>query len=45
MYTATASATLPPILTSPLPGSNSTDEIRAIKPGGIYTYDRKEDRN
>lgn len=45
LYEATASATIPQIITPPLIGSNSTDDIRDIKPYSIYTYDIKEDRN
>lgn len=45
MFTATSSATLPTTLTSYLPGTNPTPEMRDIKPGGFYVYDSKEDKN
>lgn len=45
MYTATASATIPNELISPLPASNTQPEIRMIEPGKIYIYDLKEDKN
>jgi hypothetical protein len=45
LYLATRSATLAPIIEPPLIGSNSTDEIRKIKPGNYYIYDQKEDKN
>ncbi len=45
LYEATASATLPIILIPPLIGTNSTEEVRDIKPNTIYTYDIKEDKN
>ena len=44
-YEATRSATIPTIINPPLIGANSTDEIRTIKPGNVYVYDIKEDRN
>ncbi len=45
LYTATSSATIPTIIDPPLLGSNPTTEERTIKPGRIYTYDIKEDKN
>ncbi len=45
MYAATASATIPLIITPPLIGTNTTPEDRNIKPGNIYIYDIKEDKN
>ncbi len=45
LYEATKSATIPPIITLPLIGSNPTPEARDIKPGNVYVYDIKEDRN
>lgn len=45
IYEATASATLPPIITPPLIGTNTTVEDRSVKPGKIYVYDSKEDKN
>lgn len=44
-YQATASATLNPVITPPLVGSNPTKEERAIQPGKYYIYDLKEDKN
>ncbi|MBI4999616.1 PEGA domain-containing protein [Candidatus Gottesmanbacteria bacterium] len=45
LYQATASATLPQILT-PVPiATNPTPEARELKPGKIYVYDTKEDKN
>lgn len=45
LYQASISATLPQVIIPPLLGPNSTEEIRSIKPGSIYVYDVKEDRN
>lgn len=45
LYTASASATLPILITPRLPGTNSTPEKRTIEKGNIYVYDMKEDRN
>jgi len=45
LYTATAAATIPQIITPPLIGTNPTEDVRDIKPYSIYTYDIKEDRN
>ncbi len=45
LYQATASANLPPILTSYLAGTNPTTQTRLIQPGNTYVYDTKEDRN
>lgn len=45
LYTATASATIPPIITPGLPSANPTTEDRSVKPNKIYTYDTKEDKN
>lgn len=45
LYEATRSATLPPILLPPLLGTNSTEEVRQIKPKNLYVYDMKEDKN
>jgi hypothetical protein len=45
LYTATASATLPPDLIPPLPASNTQPEMRTLQPGGLYVYDREEDKN
>lgn len=45
LYEATNSATIAQIIKPPLIGSNPTAEVRTIKPGSVYTYDVKEDRN
>ncbi len=45
LYEATASATIPQVITPPLIGTDSTAEDRNIKPGKIYVYDSKEDKN
>jgi len=45
LYQATASATIPTILTPALVGTNSTPEIRDLTPNMVYTYNIKEDKN
>lgn len=45
LYSASQSAILPPIITPPLIGTNSTEEERSIKEDAIYVYDLKEDKN
>lgn len=45
LYTATASATLPKGIVSPLPGTNTQPEERQLQPGKIYVYDLVEDKN
>ena len=45
MYTATASATITDKLIPALPASNTQSQQRNLKPGNIYLYDLKEDRN
>ncbi|PIY80640.1 MAG: hypothetical protein COY80_01840 [Candidatus Pacebacteria bacterium CG_4_10_14_0_8_um_filter_42_14] len=45
LYTATAELTIPQIITPPLPASSTQPEVRTITPGGIYVYDREEDKN
>ncbi|MDQ3008955.1 MAG: PEGA domain-containing protein [bacterium] len=45
LYTATASATLPPDLVPPVPSANTQPESRTLEAGKIYVYDRIEDRN
>ncbi|MCA9372932.1 PEGA domain-containing protein [Candidatus Woesebacteria bacterium] len=45
LYTATQSAQLATDLLPPLPGANSQVEERTLEPGGIYIYDREEDKN
>lgn len=44
-YEATASAQIPVGLVPPLPASSTQKEEREIKPGRIYVYDLKEDKN
>jgi hypothetical protein len=45
LYIASQSATLSPDLIKQLPGSSTQKQERIIKPGHIYVYDIKEDRN
>lgn len=45
LYSATSSAQIPEKLISPLPASSSQQEEREVKPGRIYVYDLKEDKN
>jgi hypothetical protein len=45
LYEATASATIPQVIVPSLIGTNSTTEDRGIKPGKLYIYDSKEDKN
>jgi hypothetical protein len=45
LYQASASATLPIVITPRLIGANSTPETRKITVGKTYVYDIKEDRN
>lgn len=45
LYEATASASLPLILKTPLIGADSQPEERDLKPNSIYVYDVKEDKN
>lgn len=45
LYIATASATLAPIVTPPIIGTNPTEEVRTIESGKYYVYDIKEDKN
>ena len=45
LYTASASATIPDKLISPIPGSSTQKQERDIKQGRTYVYDIKEDRN
>jgi len=45
LYEASRSTTLPTIISPPLIGTNPTEEVRDIKPGNVYVYDVKEDRN
>jgi len=45
LYTASASATLPPDLIPPIPAANTQPESRDISENQVYIYDREEDRN
>lgn len=45
LYTATAEVTIPENLTPPLPSTNTQPEERTLEVGGIYVYDREEDKN
>lgn len=45
LYEATASATIPQIITPALLGTNPTEETRIIAPKTLYVYDIKEDKN
>lgn len=45
LYTATAAATLSDDLIPPVPAANTQPEERELMIGGIYIYDREEDRN
>lgn len=45
LYSASESATLPPIIIPPLIGTNPTKEERSIEKDNIYVYDIKEDKN
>jgi len=45
LYEASQSMTIPVIIDPPMIGTNPTEEIRTIKPGSVYVYDVKEDRN
>jgi hypothetical protein len=45
LYTATSSASLPVYLSTYLPGTNPTPEVRNLTAGSTYIYDLKEDKN
>ncbi len=45
MYRAKADVTLPLVINPPLIGANQTPEERNLQAGGIYIYDKKEDKN
>ncbi len=45
LYEATGAATIPLVINPPLVGGNTTEEERAIKPGTLYVYDSREDKN
>lgn len=44
-YTATASASIPEKLVTPLPTTNSQPEARDLETDKVYVYDLKEDKN
>jgi hypothetical protein len=45
LYTATAATTLAEDIVPPVPATNTQAETRTLEPGGIYVYDREEDKN
>ncbi len=45
LYTATEQLTLADELVPSLPAANTQPEERTLTPGGIYIYDREEDKN
>lgn len=45
MYIAKQDDSLPIVLDPPLIGANQTPEVRNIKKGNLYIYDKKEDKN
>jgi hypothetical protein len=45
LYTATAAATIPEGLEPDLPSESTQPETRILEPGGVYVYDREEDKN
>ncbi len=45
LFTATQVATIPDSIVPPLPATNTQPEERTLQPGGIYVYDREEDKN
>ncbi len=45
MYRAKSNTTLPLVINPPLIGANQTQEQRNLVAGGIYIYDKKEDKN
>ena len=45
MYRVKGDAVLPLVINPPLIGANQTVEERNLKAGGIYIYDKKEDKN
>lgn len=44
-YTATQEVSIPSEIVPPVPATNDQPEERDLKPGNIYVYDRKEDKN
>jgi len=45
IYTAIATVNIPEGIVPPLPATNTQPETRELKPGFVYIYDRKEDKN
>lgn len=45
LYTATAEFTIPDTISPQVPVTNSQPEERTTTPGGIYVYDREENKN
>ncbi|MFZ1721854.1 MAG: PEGA domain-containing protein [Microgenomates group bacterium] len=45
LYTATQAATIPDTIVPPIPATNTQPEERQLVAGGIYVYDREEDKN
>jgi len=45
LYEASQSMTIPIVIDPPLIGTNPTEEVRTIKPGNVYVYNVKEDKN
>jgi hypothetical protein len=45
LYTATKPTLLEEELIPPVPAANTQPQQRQLEPGGIYVYDREEDRN
>lgn len=45
LYEASASATIPQVITPALIGTNSTPEQRNLETNSVYVYDTKEDKN
>jgi hypothetical protein len=45
LYEATQSATIDQVIKPALIATNQTPEERSIKPGAVYVYDKKEDKN
>lgn len=45
LYTATAELNIPENIIAPVPASNTQPEQRNLIVGGIYVYDREEDKN
>ncbi len=45
LYTATASAVIPEGLEPDIPAESTQPETRTLESGGVYVYDREEDKN